>query len=214
MTKIIRLIPNPFLLGAINALDFFRKEGDTVDAITLDDIKSSLRLQMRYHCRLSHVAAHTALMSIQVDKRLLDTSLDSLIKKLQTFLGVERMGLSEELVNLDTTVGGSLVPAPLGSIYDGMVQQCATLLTHYKVTTQGNIFEQLDEVLLEELRVSNNMTRWPCESFWTVGSQEPLKFSPVVSRIAESMSPDCLANYSSCWVKRDHCESKRDGQCK
>ena len=214
LTRIIRLIPKPFVLGATNALDFFTKEGESVDSITLDDIKSSLRLQMRYHCRLSHVAAHTALMSIDIDQGLLDSALDSLISKLQTFLGVELMGLSEELMDLGKMGGDSLVPPePLGGVFYGMVQQAAALFTHVEMTRKANIFEELDKVLLEELRVSKNMTGWPCESFWTVGSQDPLKLSPVVSRIAKSMSPDCLANYTSCWVKRDHCESKGDGEC-
>jgi hypothetical protein len=146
-------------------------------------------------------------MSIDMDKGLLDTSLDSLIQKLQIFLGVEPVDVLEEVADVFRS-------EPLESIFHRMELHGANLLTHAQTATTSNILEALDKVLLEEMRISKNLTTWPCESFWTVGSQDPLDLSPAVTRIAKSMSPDCLANYTSCWVNRDICEARGDGRCR
>jgi hypothetical protein len=217
-TKIIRLIPKPLVLGATNALDFFMKEGESVDHISLDDIKSSLRLQMRYHCRLSHVAAHTALMSINIDEGLLlESALDSLIQKLQIFLGLKPADIWGSLTDFNEKADNTLIaPESLKDLFNGMTLRSASFLTESQTTTTNkvSILEELDKVLVEELRISKNLTAWPCESFWKVGPHDdPLELSPAVSRIAKSMSPDCLANYTSCWVPRDLCEAKGDGTC-
>lgn len=77
-----------------------------------------------------------------------------------------------------------------------------------------NLFSVLDDVLMEEMTISQNLTNWPCESFWTVGeSDDRLKLSPIISRVARAVSPNCTAPYTKCFVKRDKCEASGDGRC-
>lgn len=80
---------------------------------------------------------------------------------------------------------------------------------------ENDILQILDDVLLDEMHISNNLTTWPCESFWTVGEPgKRLKISPIISSISRAMSPNCSAPYTSCFVKRDECEARGDGKCK
>lgn len=211
-TKIIRIVPQPLVIGALDALYHFLQEGQSLEDISASDIKSSLRLQIRYHCRLSHVAAHTSLMSLDLNEETLDpsSSLDALIEKLQEFLGAGLKGFQDK----DSSTLVSLGSVLERDFYE-MVLRSTNTLTHAQMEINGSILKELDTVLLSELRISRNLTAWPCESFWTVGSQDsPLELSPVVARVAKSMSPDCTANYTSCWVQRDLCEARGDGKCK
>jgi hypothetical protein len=77
-----------------------------------------------------------------------------------------------------------------------------------------NILKILDDVLLDEMNVSKNLTAWPCESFWTVGEPgDRLTISPIIQRIARAISPQCDAPFTSCFVQRDKCEFNGDGAC-
>jgi hypothetical protein len=192
------------------------KFGETLDSITVDDIKASLRQQIRYHCRLSHVAAHTALWSIPLET-FFDLSLDDLIEQIQSFLGLEMEDILEEMEEKeDGAAEDDLVPPEnLESLFFAMSSYGASILTHAQIPLQRSILKELDDVLMEEMRISKNLTAWPCESFWTVGdpAKDPLELSPVVARIAESMSPNCTAPFTSCFVQKDLCEAKGDGKC-
>eukprot|EP00539_Tryblionella_compressa_P018495 CAMPEP_0178876318 /NCGR_PEP_ID=MMETSP0747-20121128/10230_1 /TAXON_ID=913974 /ORGANISM="Nitzschia punctata, Strain CCMP561" /LENGTH=120 /DNA_ID=CAMNT_0020543865 /DNA_START=121 /DNA_END=486 /DNA_ORIENTATION=- len=96
-----------------------------------------------------------------------------------------------------------------------MYSKGALLLSIVQSKSQEkDVLRILDDVLLDEMKLSKNLTAWPCESFWTVG--EPgnrLQLSPVISRISKAMSPNCSANFTSCFVKRDKCEFNGDGKC-
>ena len=216
-TRIIRIVPQPLLLETTATIQAALEAGEMLESITVDDIKASLRQQIRYHCRLSHVAAHTALWSIDLET-LVDMSLEDLIEQIQAFLGLESENILGEMEEKENgKAEDDLVPpGNRESLVFAMASYGASMLTHAQISIQRNILKELDNVLLEEMRISKNLTAWPCESFWTVGdpSKDPLDFSPVVRRIAESMSPDCTAAFTSCFVKRDLCEAKGDGPCK
>jgi hypothetical protein len=98
---------------------------------------------------------------------------------------------------------------------DAMYATGASLLSLLQIQNAGDIRKMLDEVLLDEMKISKNLTTWPCESFWTVGEPEDrLRISPIIQRIAKAMSPDCDAPFTSCFVNRDKCEFNGDGVCK
>ena len=78
----------------------------------------------------------------------------------------------------------------------------------------SDILKILDAVLLDEMKISKNLTAWPCESFWTVGEPDNrLEISPIIRSISKAMSPNCDAPHTSCFVKRDKCEFNGDGKC-
>ena len=206
-TKIIRIIPNPLLLGATNALEAVNLD-QGLDGITVNDIKSSLRQQIRYHCRLSHVAAHTSMWSLDLEE-LVGLSPEDLESEIRAFLELEE----EENPALDEEQ--RLSSEEIEHLFFSMSSSASAILTHAQTTTKDDILKTFDDVLLDELRISKNLTSWPCESFWTVGdpSDNPQNLSPSITKIAEAISPNCTAPFTSCFVKRDLCEAKGDSEC-
>ena len=201
-TRIIRLVPDPLILGALDSL---AAAGSTA---TSNDLMASLRQQIRYHCRLNHISAHTSLWTLST-KEYQQSSLEQLISDIQAFLGLP----------MDASIVTKLKDKPDIRAIDQIYADSSMILSeiHAKASENDlNIMKQLDEVLLEEFRISKNLTAWPCESFWTVGSNRmnPVELSPTISSIAKSISPDCNAPFTSCFVKKDKCEAKGDGICK
>lgn len=190
--------------------------------ITLNDLKASLRQQIRYHCRLNHVAAHTAMWTLGMED-FADIGKDWLVEKTQEFLGLDLDQedlLNEVLAEYEKATEGEEEDNAL-DILNHMYLEGAKLMNLVKMhkttkkRTPSFIMKQLDDVLLDEMKISKNLTKWPCESFWTVG--EPgnrLELSPIIRSIAKAMSPNCEAPHTSCGVKRDRCEAKGDGECK
>ena len=174
----------------------------------MDEVKANLRQQIRFHCRLSHIAAHTALWTLTLDS-LTKATLNELVDQIRSFLGIEGEAQSSGF-------GSDIIPPEgLGSLFFPMRAYGTSILTAVQSTTHGDILQELDSVLSDEMKISKNLSAWPCESFWTVGeiNDDPLKISPRITRVAKALSPDCDDLLISCWVKRDLCEATGDGKC-
>jgi hypothetical protein len=90
----------------------------------------------------------------------------------------------------------------------------AQILSYIQDSTHADVYTILNQVLLEELKLSKNLTVWPCPSFWSVGdAPNPSMISPLVQRLAKALSPDCADPFADCWVERDKCEDKGDALC-
>lgn len=192
-------------MGVADTLQHFSLQ-DQQTSITFGDVKAGLRQQIRYHCRLSHVAAHTALWTVTFED-IRDTPIQEMISQIRQFLDLsdER----DEAVTLARYKGGDLITLAMEEVNSRAV----TLITSVE-SDNMNVRKTLNDVLVDEMRISKNLTAWPCESFWTVGDdEEPLKLSPIVSKVSKAISPNCSAPYTSCFVKRDKCEAKSDGKC-
>lgn len=88
------------------------------------------------------------------------------------------------------------------------------VLTHVQESNHVDVLTALDQVLLDELVRSRNLTIWPCPSFWSVGDEpNQLSISPLIQRLAKALSPDCEDPLAQCWVDRDMCESRGDALC-
>ena len=212
LTRIIRVVPQPFLLGVTNTLQKSLEFGQSQHEITLDDVKASLRQQVRYHCRLSHIAAHTALWTITVEE-LFNSPVPDLITRAQDFLGLERESLIEEEKKQEQD-DDLVPPEDMRGILKAIYTYGSSMLTFIQSLSRYDVLKVLDDVLIEELRISKNLSAWPCESFWTVGEpSSPLHFTPLVARISKALSPNCTAPLTSCFVKRDQCEAAGDGAC-
>jgi len=203
----------------------------SLNDITLNDLKAALRQQIRYHCRLNHIAAHTAMWTIGI-KDFAITGKDMLVESAQEFFGLDSK--QENLINeviaeynklndIEKSNRGAIEKddslVELGSMYKegarlaSLLQRKEGKLKTKKKTI--DILKILDDVLLDEMKLSNDLTKWPCESFWTVGEPDNrLELSPVIRSIAKAMSPNCTAPYTSCFVKKDKCEARGDGECK
>jgi hypothetical protein len=200
LTQVIRFIPQPLLLQVTDALQSLLQHGETHAIITLSDLKAGLRQILRFHCRLSHLAAHTALLSVAATE---DEERSSV---LQSFLFPDEKPPSVEPNNNNDDDPDAL--------YQVHAADGTQTLTHVQSLSRVNVLKVLDQVLLEELQRTRNLTIWPCPSFWSAGdAPDPTKISPLVQRLAQALSPDCEDPYAKCWVERDKCEAAGDARC-
>ena len=110
LTRIIRLVPQPLALEVTDALRTLLKPGESHTVIALSDLKAALRQILRFHCRLSAVAAHTALLSINYQE--MTTDMANVVKKIDTFLGANdpTLGIGKR--------GGKVLESDQGGLFD------------------------------------------------------------------------------------------------
>lgn len=210
LTKIIRVIPQPLVLEVTDALQIMLGPGESYRKITLDDLKAALRIILRFHCRLSHVAAHTAILSVPFMD--LVTNPATVHGQLTSFLVPNDLGSSPK--ERDDVVAEITGDDDQGEEFDAEESYGSQILTFIQSMTSSDVYKILDQVLVEEMEKTKNLTVWPCPSFWAAGDEpDVLKLSPVVQRIAEAISPDCNDPMASCFVQRDKCEAQKDGVC-
>lgn len=204
-TKIIRLVADPIMIGAADSL-LAHYPSPAIPPV--DDVKASLRQQIRYHCRLNHLAAHTSLWTL-TSKELSDMKMEDLIRKIESFLDLEHGQdniLDKEIENLSLERQKSL---------STVARLAFELVNSVKEIDFMSYSEIVNSVILDEMKLSKDLTAWPCESFWTVGeNSDRLARSPAISDISAAMSPDCSSTMNSCFVQRDKCEATKDGICK
>jgi hypothetical protein len=203
LTRIVRIHPRPLAVEATTALQsaLDSSEEMLMTSITLADLKAAVRLVLRFHCRLSHVSAHTAILSLQMNDLLSDGG-NAATKQLQAFVA-PTIG--------ESTAFNHQYDQPIASAEGFASQLFSRLRKEYGV----DVWKVMDDVLVDELDKTKNFSAWPCLSFWAVGD-EPNVFdlSPIVQRIARSVSPDCMNDaLANCWVGRDKCEAHGDGPC-
>jgi len=203
--KIIRVLPSTLMLGAADAIRSSLDDGQSQSNISLDDLKSAFRMLTRWHCRISHIAAHTAVLTI--DMKDYDIDPVSVTEMLVRFVDPAKDGhsLEPKMINVygddDQTGNGYLLNG-----------HTIGLLTWIQQSSGLHIAEELEVVLKEELQISKDFSAWPCQSFWSTG-EEGGKSAPMASKLAAKLSPDCNAEYTTCVVKKDHCEEAGDPIC-
>jgi hypothetical protein len=206
LTKIIRIVPEPLLLGATDTLLYLSSGSSFPPSPSVEDIEASLRQQIRYHCRLNHIAAHTSLWTLTWNE-LSNMPIETLILQIQQFLDLE-----PQSQQVSTEVMTSMAFDQKAS-FEKVTNQGFKLLHNFGGTS-GDFYKIFNSILLDEMRISKNLTAWPCQSFWTVGkAPQQLELSPAISQIAKAMSPNCTSPMNTCFVKRDKCEANGDGEC-
>ena len=211
LTKIIRVVPQPLVLQVSDSLQSVLEPGETHRDLTIDDLRGALRQILRCHCRLSHIAAHTAILSINWMDILEDPM--EINKRLYSFLLPH--DVAEELKGTDDHIGESfLMDDDQEGFFDAQEAWGTQMLTNLQKQTSEDINAILDQVLVQELANTKDMSKWPCLPFWGAGeSDHPLRMSRFLNRTAKALSPDCSDPLTSCWVARDKCEAAGDGAC-
>eukprot|EP00986_Skeletonema_menzelii_P007337 scaffold2854_cov140-Skeletonema_menzelii.AAC.13 len=186
-------------------------------------VGSITELLLRWHCRLSHVAAHTAELTLTLDNILkhptdtLETILTFVWRQDWEWEGhnhnenksEERdlypkiwKGAAEEFV---ASKGGSLQP---------LLYQLSLLLQDGLLSSDATLFgDTLQRSFANEMTKSKDMSSWPCPSFWDGVDND---YSGAAYKIANEMTPNCKDDdpYARCTVKKDRCEVKKDAMCK
>ena len=207
LTKIVRVVPRPLVLEVTDALQSLLGTNEDASDVTLNDLKAGLRQVLRFHCRLSHVAAHTALLSVPFMQMVKEP--ESIPEMIESFLipkdTPEPIKDSDEDAADDDSV----------TLFDSEEANGARMLSYVQEKSPTvNILHVLDQVLLEEMKLTKNLTVWPCPGFWASGEPTaPTKLSNFTQRLAKQLSPDCSDPLVSCFVARDKCEAAGDGVC-
>jgi hypothetical protein len=205
LTKIIRLVPQPLLLEVTDTLTALLEPGETKDMITWEDVKAAFLMILRLHCRLSHVAAHTAIDSISLFH--LVSNATKTAEQLHNFLAPD-VGPPEEKKEGEDDLTFA-IDDDQSALMDAELSYGNHILTHVqKSAGTTNLMKLLDDVLLEEMNLTKNMTVWPCPSFWAAG-----ELSDITRRLAQALSPNCDDPYVNCFVQRDKCEFHGDAEC-
>lgn len=197
-TKIIRLVVSPLMTHGADVMQHAKGN------VGIEDLRQVVRQLVRWHCRLSHVAAHTALLTVTLEA-LVEQAWDT-DERIRDFLNLAQK-------------------APLGHLMDdggleildleASLESVRTLLT--KVNNeipQKQVEDIIHSVIQDELDKTDNLNRWPCLSFWSVGDESnPEALTPFARGVAKAFSPNCTTEYVHCGVARDRCEERGDATC-
>ena len=211
-TKFIRLASMPLLLAASDVVLEQVTEGSvsTMEDITLRDVTQALRQVVRWHCRLSHVAAHTAIMTVTLEDLVEDPweveyNIRVFLNLLQDHEKTLQDHLEQEKHIDEDELAGSM---------DEIVHRSTLLLMrldqlHRRDNNKPNpkIEDMMDAIVNDELRTTKNLEAWPCKSFWEFDDS----ITEVSKRTAARLSPNCTSCH--CWVPRDLCEVQGDAKC-
>jgi hypothetical protein len=198
--------------GIMNVLEPSMLE--VLNSPTTSEVETLIKLIMRWQCRLSHVSAHTSMLTLSIKDILEDPS--NILQKILEFVFTN---------NWVWEGGGS---KPWKDIYAN--QQAMDIIIAESSNEKSYLNSVLDETKLiqkevekqfiesgvatifqstfeEEMQRSNDMTAWPCPSFWA--GVNKLKMNA-------QLVPDCKDGHPwiKCTVNRDRCEVNEDPECK
>lgn len=187
-----------------------------ITAPTKSEIESVVKLIMRWHCRLSHVSAHTSMISVNLNDALKDpTTILHHILKFVFADDWEWEGGNKDKVWKEIDAGEEAA-AFIDSESTRTAESCLLKRAIDDTKIVQKYMEQaLDESLLhlvqnafiEEMDLSEDLTHWPCPSFWKGVDKLQLNTGLV---------PDCREDHPwiKCTINRDKCEMKQDPECK
>jgi hypothetical protein len=190
-SRIIRLVrnilPHAMSLSSIASHDEF----DIATPIVLD---LQVRQLIRWHCRLSHVAAHTKMLTIFVDDIILRPAFE--IEKIITFLGVKVnrnelfKTIKEHIVELESEV--DMIPTGPGAI---------------NFLIPPNYLNIGLAALEEEMRTTDSLTKWPCKSFNEIDilyKSKKINKNDKLYLSANELAANCSSPYVKCSVPIDN----------
>ena len=224
-SKLIRVTVLPMPLAIIDALLYEKLRGNSEDDAMLyikasmlqkqsdspstSELETVLKLLMRWQCRLSHVSAHTSMLSVSLSAVLKDPI--STMRQILQFVFTNNW----EWEDKNGAVWGEIdlkneTESAINDSLRDIIEQTVLIHDHVKHilhTSEENISRSIQNAFNEEMQLSEDMTHWPCPSFWD--GVEKLKMN-------SGLVPDCRDGHPwiKCTINRDKCEVKQDPVCK
>jgi len=163
------------------------------------DVASVTRQFIRWHCRLSHVSAHTPLLTVLSTN--LKNHLDSEVQKILRFvLGDDDFIRYRSILSFD--ISSNKAMERLSNIFVEL---------DYKKFYSKISQQSINISIIDELKTTNDLSVWPCLSLWNVYSASENNSFP--NLLAGSLVPNCKTSTSKCFVKKDICEESGKGHC-
>lgn len=218
--KVVRILPKSLLLGASDALRGTLTLGKTQQALRFTDLKAALRLLLRYHCRISQMASHTPVFTLEMaivshTPRIASQGLLNFLnisaydhgERDQEDLELEDHENSDDIANLHVASAHDI---ELREMSQSLEAYASSLLTWIQKSEHVHLKHELNQVLQDELESSNDFSE--CHSFWTVGEgDDGIDMSVFTRALATKLVPDCTLE--KCTHPRDFCEEKGDAVC-
>ena len=202
----LQLAAADLVLGRIN------KGEVNLEDVRYTDIQQSIRQIVRWHCRLSHVAAHTSLMTITLEQLMSDPwGQEYFVAQFLNFQPKEF--LMQQHLMMEQHIDEDALEESLEQI---LLYENDLLLQIEKAEKLPDQIEHLlDEVVNQELELTHSLKDWPCLSFWNAGDQSnPTEMNAIAKLNAQDFAPNCDGEFSSCFVAQDKCEAKGDAICR
>mmetsp|Transcript_28617 Transcript_28617/g.41620 ORF Transcript_28617/g.41620 Transcript_28617/m.41620 type:complete len:437 (-) Transcript_28617:187-1497(-) len=206
--EVTRLIPAPQSVAVDSTIEQQLLAFDENNGVDIkEELPQALRQMIRWNCRLSHVSAHTALLTVALQEIIEDpattaTDLLSFIFSTGMKKGLDDSPKKAQLMKnkIDTT--------QLKRLMNDIVTKHASSFFDEENQNVGR--EYFNKILQTELEKTNNLSDWPCLSFWSVSNNDLLS----VQKRARDLAPNCTAEHTKCSVTRDLCEEEGDVECK
>ena len=213
-TKIIRVMTNPLLLQVIGSLYALKSHHLFVGD---EQLKQLLRQVIRWNCRLSHVAAHTTMINMDVSSTHIVQEMKDVVRVViedpETELNGQHQIIHEnQLSDAYQIIDQSNIDGQLSYIMKESLDHFDTL---YPTNDKDDKWiEYMSNALKKELESTNNLQKWPCKSFWDVSSEgDDHEMDKLTKEMAGLISPSCSDPFTKCGVKRDRCEEEGDAKC-
>ncbi len=223
-TKIVRVMSNPLILQVMSAFNYLKsyvKVTPGTHTSNAEQLKQLLRQVIRWNCRLSHVSAHTTMININLSsssiieelkllvRLIVDDPEQEIVKGTQDEVEHEnQLSVASEVIE-KSNIDGKMSFLNQESIHE-------FLSLYNKSNGDNTMIDDLDAVLKGELESTDNLKKWPCLSFWNVGSVDGESvegMDDLTKKMAELVSPSCSSPFTKCSVKRDRCEEMGDAKC-
>jgi len=162
--------------------------------LALENSSALVRQAVRWHCRVSHVAAHTALLTVDDTELLADPR--RALERLFFFVGVKLVD-RRFLDRMESHYADLVAPALKADLR--------------RIASSSSSSEIMDAALGEELAATNELRDWPCQTLWVEDDEKGGRVPFEVRQRAPLLAPNCSAPYVTCAVPRDNCE--QSGTC-
>ncbi len=189
-------------------------------------ISNSLRQIVRWHCRLSHVAAHTLMYNINIsdsthdmnNNNVFETGVLKAVRAIIADIGKDITAMDgditeEKMEKVEDFVVGLELRKEEASSVRKHAQGHATSHLVDTIHSKPNLLEEYQNILQDELDSTNNLKKWPCPSFHLLEEKQVAEGS-LSSKLGKVLSPECDTPYTTCFVNKDKCEHRGDGLCK
>jgi hypothetical protein len=233
MHKIVRFTTIPTLFAVTDMMMFtlayngpevektmrsFLLEGSNGDLMQ-SVLGGMLRQYVRWHCRLSHVAAHTAVQTIFLSPESLQRHPEAFIQNVTHFIFQnpqdrifidthvsieipqhEKLKLIEHIKNIELYTSDSNQHWDNNCLHEDSSLQC---------------------ILQNELDSTHHLQDWPCRSLWENIPRQQVYISNntvnhtnvkdlLLFQTAHRLGPECRTNYVKCTVQEDLCKEAAD----
>ena len=218
-TKIIRILATPLPVAITDVMMTYGeiknshgqsalKEDRKRALLETERIQSTaeaiMRQIVRFQSRLTHVAAHTSLLTMDISSMELDYA--------EAFSNVIYFILHDNEGNLmvQTKAPNTNVKIKMDdfseAIYNADTRSSELISELWQVGI-------LEDILKEEMLSTNNLKDWPSLSFWDMTSFQIKDEESIPFKVAKAMVPDCENEHVKCTIGKDLCEIKGDAKC-